>query len=118
MENTNEPVLVKPPDTLMDKEPEFAWGAIIAVVAPLLGMLVAFGLPIDDGQVKAILALIGPLAAMFTALGIRPRVYSERSAQKVANLAAASGNATIAPPPAREAPETDIANGKLPKSVP
>lgn len=58
----------------MNTEPAWTVGSITAAVSALVGLLVAFGLPITDGQQNAILAFVGVAAPLVVAWLVRSRV--------------------------------------------
>ena len=70
----------------MNREPVAIIGALTAAVAAVLGLLVAFGLPITEEQQSAILAAIGPVAALIVgaAFLIRSKVYAPATVEKIA----------------------------------
>lgn len=107
------PNLVTPPDGVMAREPEITVGVITALVTAIIGILVASGVPVSDQLREALLASISPIFILVSVVIIRMKVYSPRSAQKQMNIAAATGNAEITPPPAKDSPALIIANGLL-----
>lgn len=78
------------PDPRPASEPVLNRGAIVAAVTALLALLVAFGVPLSDGQQAAILGLIAAAAPLVAAVWARRSVDSPATvARKVA--AARSG---------------------------
>lgn len=57
-------------------EPALTVGAVTGFVTALLGLAVAFGLPVTDGQQAAILGITATLAPLVAAWFIRSRVYA------------------------------------------
>lgn len=68
----------------MKREPSLTIGAITAAVTAILGLLVAFGLPLSNAQEAAILAVIGPVAVLVGALVIRSKVTPSADPRDVA----------------------------------
>lgn len=58
----------------MKTEPVVTVASITAAVAALIGVLVAFGVPLSDDQQKALLALVGVVAPLVTAVIARRKV--------------------------------------------
>ena len=58
----------------MKNEPLVTVGGVTAAVAALLSVLVAFGVPLSDGQQTALLGLVGVLAPIAVALVARSKV--------------------------------------------
>ena len=80
------------PDTA-PAEPLLTVGVIAAAAVALLALLVAFGVPVTNGQQAAVLGVLAVLAPPVTVLVGRGRVWSPRS---VTRLMAATR--TPAPP--------------------
>lgn len=57
-------------------EPLISVGGITAAVTAVIGLLVAYGLHISDGQQSAILGVVAVLAPLIVALLGRRRVFS------------------------------------------
>lgn len=57
-------------------EPALAVGAVTAFVTAVIGLLVAFGLPVTDDQQAAILGITAVLAPVIAGWFIRSRVFS------------------------------------------
>ena len=94
-------IVTKPvPTDPMSSEPARIVGIVTAIVAAVIGTLVAFGVDLSDEQQKAILTLVAAVAPVIAAFVIREKVYSPKTAQEEINKAAASGVAPdMAPPP-------------------
>lgn len=60
-------------------EPALTVGAVTGFVTAVLGLLVAFGLPVTDGQQSAILGITAVLAPVVAAWFIRGRVYAPQT---------------------------------------
>lgn len=58
----------------MKNEPAITVGSITAVVAALLALLVAFGLPLSNDQQQAILGFVSVAAPVVAAVLIRRKV--------------------------------------------
>lgn len=58
----------------MKNEPVLTLAGITAVVAALIGVLVAFGVPMTDDQQKAVLVAVGAIAPLALAYYARKRV--------------------------------------------
>jgi hypothetical protein len=58
----------------MNREPLLTIGTITSVLAAALALIVAFGVPLTDGQVQALLGLAAALAPVAVALFARSRV--------------------------------------------
>ena len=58
----------------MKNEPLITVGGITAAAAALLTCLVAFGVPLSDGQQTALIGLVGVLAPLAVAIFARSRV--------------------------------------------
>ncbi|WP_405111910.1 hypothetical protein OG559_02515 [Micromonospora sp. NBC_01405] len=65
-------------------EPLFTVGAITAAVTAVIGLLVAFGLPVSDAQQTAILGLAAVAAPLVVAAVARGRVWSPATVARVA----------------------------------
>ncbi|MFI1197681.1 hypothetical protein ACH4T9_31095 [Micromonospora sp. NPDC020750] len=65
-------------------EPLFTVGVLTAAVTAVLALLVAFGLPVSDGQQSAILGLVAVLAPLVVSLVGRGRVWSPATVARVA----------------------------------
>jgi Na+/proline symporter len=61
-------------ETVMKREPLLTIGTITSVLAAVLALVVAFGVPLTDGQVQALLGLAAALAPVIVALLARSRV--------------------------------------------
>lgn len=70
-------------------EPLLSVGGIVTAVTALIGLGVAFGLPVDDDQQAAILAVVAVLAPAAVALIGRGRVYAPLTVRKMVRRAAA-----------------------------
>ena len=64
---------VAPPTGLNAREPAAVAGATIAVVAAVIALIVAFGVPITDDQQTAILGVVSVVAAWPTSSRIASR---------------------------------------------
>lgn len=64
-------------------EPLFTVGTITAAVTAVIGLLVAFGLPVSDDQQTAILAVVAVAAPLAVAALARKRVYSPATVAKL-----------------------------------
>lgn len=58
----------------MKSEPVVTVASITAAVAALIGVLVAFGVPLTDDQQKALLALVAVVAPLVAAVIARRKV--------------------------------------------
>lgn len=89
--------------SLPQREPTVIIGLIVAAVAVVLDLLVAFTLPITDGQKNTILAAITPVGLLIAVLVIRPKVTPN---DKVGAFENARGNLVAGPAalPANGAP--------------
>jgi hypothetical protein len=77
----------------MNNEPLVTVGLITAFAAAVIGVLVAFAVPMTDQQQTAILALVGVVAPILVVLITRPKVTPEAKAQaRVAAAAATRSN--------------------------
>jgi uncharacterized membrane protein (DUF441 family) len=56
------------------REPVLTSASIVALVAALIAVLAAFGLPLSDDQTTAVVSLVGVVAPLVVALLSRPRV--------------------------------------------
>ena len=69
----------------MKNEPAITVGSVSAAVAAVLALLVAFGVPLDDAQQKAILGVVaaaGPIvAALITRRFVSPASRGRHAAQ-------------------------------------
>lgn len=95
------PVLPTVPTGAAKTEPAALVATITGAVTAGIALLVAYGFDISNEQQVAILGVVAVLAPVIAGFATRSRVYSPASAQKAANEAAVTGNATIAPPPAK-----------------
>lgn len=93
----------------MNKEPLVTVSTITAIAAAVIGVLVAFAVPLTEDQQVAILALVGVLAPVVVALVVRPKVTPEAKAQDRERAALRKGQQEAAPvrqvdldPPAEE----------------
>ena len=89
------------PTGIMKEEPAVSVGSITAAVTAVITLLVAYGADINQEQQTAILGVVAVIAPVIVGIVTRSRVYSEASAQRAANEAAATGDATIPAPPAK-----------------
>lgn len=62
----------------MKREPIITTATITAAVSAVIGVLVAFGVPLSDGQTEAILILVGVIAPLVVILS-RSKVWSDES---------------------------------------
>lgn len=97
----NTPNVQAVPTGAMKTEPVISVGSITAAVTAVIALLVAYGFDISGDQQTAILGIVAVLAPMIAMAFTRGKVYSPASAQKAANEAAVTQDATIAPPPAK-----------------
>lgn len=88
------------PTGVTKTEPAISIGSITAAITAVLALLVAYGVDISQEQQVAILGVAAVVAPVVVGIITRFNVYSPASAQRAANEAAATGDATIAPPPA------------------
>lgn len=89
------------PTGIMKEEAAISVGSITAAVTAVLALLVAYGFDISQEQQTALLGVVAVLAPVIVGIVTRSKVYSEASAQKIANSSATTQDATIEPPPAR-----------------
>lgn len=82
--------------TFADNEPLITASGVTALVAALIALLVAFGVPVTDQQREAILSLVAILAPLAVALLARAHVTPTVKAD--AQVAQALANAVVAPP--------------------
>ncbi len=71
------------------REPARAVGSVVAVATALVGVLVAFGVGINDTQARAVVALVialGAAAPFIAGMLIRNRVYSPATVAKMLRL--------------------------------
>lgn len=87
------------PTGVAKTEPAGLVGTITAGVTAVLALLVAYGFDVSQEQQVAILGVVAVIAPVIAAIVTRSRVYSPSTTQTLANEAAVTGNATIAPPP-------------------
>lgn len=66
-----------------DNEPAVTAGGITALIAALLALGIAFGLPITDQQREAILGVVVIVAPLAVALLVRPHVTPTAKKQPV-----------------------------------
>lgn len=83
----------------MKREPILTTATITAAVSALIGVLVAFGVPLSDGQTEAILILVGVIAPLVVILS-RKWTWSEDShradkARAIEETAAAYGDREV-----------------------
>lgn len=97
----SKPVLPTVPTGAGQTEPAALVATITGAVTAGIALLVAYGFDISNEQQVAILGVVAVLAPVIAGIVTRGKVYSPASAQKAANEAAVTGNATIAPPPAK-----------------
>ena len=95
------PNLVDVPKGTMKTEPAGMVATITGAVTAVIALLVAYGFDISNEQQVAILGVVAVIAPVIAGIVTRTKVYSPASAQKAANEAAVTGDATIAPPPAK-----------------
>ena len=95
------PTVVDVPSGISQEEPANLVGTITAAVTAGIALLVAYGFDISTEQQVAILGVVAVIAPVIAGIITRSKVYSPASAQRVANEAAVTGDATIAPPPAK-----------------
>lgn len=91
------------PSGVTKTEPAVAIGTSISgILSGVFLALKAFDVPITDDMSSSLTSLVLALCAVPAISGWLTRffVYSPASAQKIANEAAATSDATIAPPPA------------------
>jgi len=67
----------------MQKEPLVAVGAATSLVAAVIAVLVAFGVPMTGAQTEAILALVAVAGPIVLAALARSRVYSPASVEAI-----------------------------------
>lgn len=75
-----------------DNEPALTAGSVVAIVAAIVAVAIAFGAPITQQQKDAILTLVAAIAPIAVALLVRPHVtpvakledaYGKEAAQKL-----------------------------------
>jgi hypothetical protein len=66
--------------TFSDQEPAVTAGTLTALVAALLALVAAFGLPVTPQQRDAILGLVAVVAPIAVALLVRPQVTPNKKA--------------------------------------
>jgi nitrate/nitrite transporter NarK len=72
-----------PTPTSEASEPLFTVGSITAGVTAVIAVLVAFGLPISDGQQSAILGVVAVAAPLAVAALARRRVYAPATVSRL-----------------------------------
>ena len=97
----NAPNLVDVPTGALDKEAATIISLATGAVAAVLAMLVTFGMNLSPDQTGAIITAITAVGFLISGIVTRYKVYSRASAQRAANQAAVTQDATIAPPPAK-----------------
>jgi hypothetical protein len=86
--------------TFTDNEPSITAGAISALAAAVLTVLVSFGIPLTSEQREAVLGLVAVVAPIIVALLIRGHVTpSAKVDAKVDSEVAKALAATVSPPP-------------------
>ncbi|GAB3750007.1 hypothetical protein [Microlunatus parietis] len=86
----------------MNKEPAVILGVIGAAVAAVLGVLVAFNLPLTQDQQDAIMAAIGPVGLLIIALITRQWVTPEARARSRERAALRQGRQEATPGTVRD----------------
>lgn len=89
------------PTGAMKTEPAISVASITAAVTAIIALLVAYGFDISGEQQTALLGVVAVIGPVIVGIVTRSKVYSEASAQKAANTAAVTGDATLTPPPAK-----------------
>lgn len=69
--------------TLLRTEPARLIGGIVAAVAAVVGLLVAFGVPVTDDQKEAILLVVSTVGPLVAGLVIRERVYAPATVKQL-----------------------------------
>lgn len=72
--------------TIPQKEPAAIISAIGAAVTAIIGVAVAFGVPMSQQQQNAILVAIGPVAILIVLLATRPKVTPTAAVAAQVNL--------------------------------
>jgi hypothetical protein len=85
--------------TFPDQEPAITAGTITALVAALLALVAAFGLPVTPQQRDAILGLVAVVAPIAVAVLVRPQVTPNKKADVRVMEAIAMSPVVVAPPP-------------------
>lgn len=83
----------------MQTEPSVIIGGITAFVTAAIGLLVAFGLDIDQQQQTAILGMTAVLAPAIASIIIRFRVFSPATTERLTDAAYAAGTPPTQPKP-------------------
>lgn len=91
----------------MQREPSILIGGITAFVTALIGLLVAFGLDIDQQQQTAILGMTAVLAPAVASIVIRFRVFSPATTERLVDQAYAAGVPPVEPKPPLPDPPAD-----------
>ena len=91
----------------LDREPSVLIGGITAFVTAAIGLLVAFGLDIDQQQQTAILGMTAVLAPAIAGIVIRFRVFSPSTVEKLSADAYAAGTPPTQPKPDVPSPPAD-----------
>lgn len=89
------------PTGITKTEPAVSTASITGAVTAVIALLVAYGFDISEDQQVAILGVVAVLAPVIAGIVTRYQVFSPSSAQKAVNSAAATGDATLPPPPGK-----------------
>jgi hypothetical protein len=85
--------------TFTDQEPAITAGTVTALVAAVLALVAAFGLPLTEQQRDAILGLVAVVAPIAVALLVRPQVTPNKKADvRVMEALSASSVVTTTTP--------------------
>jgi hypothetical protein len=85
--------------TFPDAEPVITASSIVALVAAVLALGIAFGLPVTDQQREAILGLVAVVAPIAVAVLVRPNVTPNAKVQILVDDAVLSTATTGGPAP-------------------
>jgi hypothetical protein len=91
----------------LQSEPSVIIGGITAFVTAAIGLLVAFGLDIDQQQQTAILGMTAVLAPVLASVAIRFRVFSPATTERLTDEAYAAGVPPVEPKPPLPEPPAD-----------
>ena len=83
----------------LQTEPSVIIGSVTAFVTAAIGLLVAFGLDIDQQQQTAILGMTAVLAPVLASIAIRFRVFSPSTVERLSADAYAAGTPPTQPKP-------------------
>lgn len=86
------------PNQPQPSEPLLSVGTITALASALIGLGVAYGLPVDDAKKSAVLGVVAVLAPVAVALWGRRKVFSPATVARIMKAKAVAANAPKAGP--------------------